>query len=214
MRSALIEQPHPLQDLIDALIGRCGCARRTAPTASRAALASASRRLSATVWLSNTVGLWNFRPMPSRRSAPRRAWSDRSVPSNSASPVSGRVLPVMTSIIVVLPAPFGPMIARISPGSMTKDKLFSALKPSKRHRDTVEIEDVVGLERPCCPSRSLRAPGPTASGSFAAALPSAANCRRHCWIVPTMPFGRNSVTRRTGRRARTASRARACAPVK
>ena len=32
------------------------------------------------------------------------------------SPLSGRVLPVMMSIIVVLPAPFGPMIARSSPG--------------------------------------------------------------------------------------------------
>ena len=37
--------------------------------------------------------------------------------SKNTSPASGRVLPVMTSIIVVLPAPFGPMIARISPGS-------------------------------------------------------------------------------------------------
>ena len=36
-------------------------------------------------------------------------------PSNMTSPVSGRVLPVTTSIIVVLPAPFGPMMARISP---------------------------------------------------------------------------------------------------
>ena len=46
------------------------------------------------------------------------------------SPLSGRVLPVTTSIIVVLPAPFGPMMARISPGSMVKDRLLSALNPS------------------------------------------------------------------------------------
>ena len=51
-------------------------------------------------------------------------------PSNMTSPRSGRVLPVTTSIIVVLPAPFGPMMARISPGSMAKERLFSALKPS------------------------------------------------------------------------------------
>ena len=37
----------------------------------------------------------------------------------------------MMSIIVVLPAPFGPMMARISPGSTTSDRLLSALKPSK-----------------------------------------------------------------------------------
>ena len=36
---------------------------------------------------------------------------------NQAEPASGRVLPVMTSIIVVLPAPFGPMMQRSSPGS-------------------------------------------------------------------------------------------------
>ena len=46
-------------------------------------------------------------------------------------PSFGRVLPVMTSIIVVLPAPFGPMMARSSPGSTMSERLFSALKPSK-----------------------------------------------------------------------------------
>ncbi len=45
--------------------------------------------------------------------------------------VSGRVLPVMMSIIVVLPAPFGPMMALSSPGSTMKESEFSALKPSK-----------------------------------------------------------------------------------
>ena len=52
-------------------------------------------------------------------------------PANNTSPSSGRVLPVITSIMVVLPAPFGPMIARISPGATTSDRPFSALKPSK-----------------------------------------------------------------------------------
>ena len=51
--------------------------------------------------------------------------------SKKTSPVSGRVLPVMTSIIVVLPAPLGPMMARISPGSTISDSSLSALKPSK-----------------------------------------------------------------------------------
>ena len=52
-------------------------------------------------------------------------------PSKNTSPVSGLVLPVMMSIIVVLPAPFGPMMARISPGSIASDRLLIALKPSK-----------------------------------------------------------------------------------
>jgi hypothetical protein len=40
-------------------------------------------------------------------------------------------LPVITSIIVVLPAPFGPITQRSSPRSIVSDSLFSALKPSK-----------------------------------------------------------------------------------
>ena len=82
------------------------------------------------VWLSNTVGFWNLRPMPS--SAMRVSSSRvRSVtPSNSTVPSSGLVLPVMMSIIVVLPAPLGPMMARISPGASVSDRLLMAWKPS------------------------------------------------------------------------------------
>jgi hypothetical protein len=39
-------------------------------------------------------------------------------------PLSGRVLPVMQSIIVVLPAPLGPMMQRSSPTLMVSDSLF------------------------------------------------------------------------------------------
>ena len=48
-------------------------------------------------------------------------------PPKKTTPSSGRVLPVMTSIMVVLPAPFGPMIARISPGSRISDRPRKAL---------------------------------------------------------------------------------------
>src|SRR5215475_7944854 len=54
----------------------------------------------------------------------------RWMPSNSTSPLCGRVLPVTTSIMVVLPAPLGPMMARISPGSIVNDSSLSARKPS------------------------------------------------------------------------------------
>ena len=76
---------------------------------------NASSRFSNTEWFSNTVGFWNLRPMP--RLAMRASSSlVRSIlPLKKTSPASGRVLPVMTSIMVVLPAPFGPMIARNSP---------------------------------------------------------------------------------------------------
>ncbi len=48
-----------------------------------------------------------------------------------AVPLSGRVLPVMQSIIVVLPAPLGPMMQRSSPTLTVRLSLFSARKPSK-----------------------------------------------------------------------------------
>ena len=61
--------------------------------------------------------------------------SDRRVRSivwpKNAVPESGRVLPVITSIIVVLPAPLGPITQRSSPASTISDRSFSALKPSK-----------------------------------------------------------------------------------
>jgi hypothetical protein len=40
-------------------------------------------------------------------------------------------LPVITSIMVVLPAPLGPITQRSSPASITSDNALSALKPSK-----------------------------------------------------------------------------------
>lgn len=92
----------------------------------------ASSTLSATVWLSNTVGFWNLRPMPSS-AIDASSWRVKStVPSaNSTSPLSGFVLPVMTSIIVVLPAPLGPMMARIAPVSTVNDSERKARNPSK-----------------------------------------------------------------------------------
>ena len=51
--------------------------------------------------------------------------------SGDVIPASGRVLPVITSIIVVLPAPLGPMMQRSSPASIESVSLFRARKPSK-----------------------------------------------------------------------------------
>ncbi len=83
------------------------------------------------MWLSNTVGFWNLRPMPADAISCSRNRSRSMVEPKNASPPSGRVLPVMTSIMVVLPAPFGPMMARISAWSTVSERLLSALNPSK-----------------------------------------------------------------------------------
>ena len=107
-----------------------GLAARTAWRAAARSFFSASSRLSSTVWISNTVGFWNLRPMPSSAICGLVELGESWLPSNNTSPLSGRVLPVTTSIIVVLPAPFGPMMARISPGSIASDRLLSARKPS------------------------------------------------------------------------------------
>ena len=63
----------------------------------------------------------------------------------------------MTSIIVVLPAPFGPMMARISPGSTTSDRLVQRLETVEADRDAVEIEDRVPLARRRLRSRIIAA---------------------------------------------------------
>jgi hypothetical protein len=92
---------------------------------------SDSSRFSNTVWARKMVGFWNLRPMP----ASTISASDIRVRSCASpyctSPVSGRVRPVMTSINVVLPAPFGPMTQRSSPGSTMRLSESRALKPSK-----------------------------------------------------------------------------------
>ncbi len=79
--------------------------------------ASASSRFSNTLWFSNTVGFWNLRPMPACAISGSLCASRSMVWPNHAEPWSGRVLPVITSIMVVLPAPFGPMMQRSSPVS-------------------------------------------------------------------------------------------------
>src|SRR3990167_364347 len=93
--------------------------------------ASASSRFSQTVSVSITEGFWNLRPMPRLAIAASSYWVRSIVPLKNTSPESGRVLPVMMSIIVLLPAPFGPMMARSSPSRSTSDRLLMALKPSK-----------------------------------------------------------------------------------
>ncbi len=128
----------------------------------------ASSRFSNTLSSSNTVGFWNLRPMPvcaicaSLRRLRSMVWPKNAVPD------VGRVLPVMTSIMVVLPAPFGPMIERNSPRSMASVRLLSALKPSKltvipsRYRITPwrvsRSRASTGRSRPTARSKALSVP--------------------------------------------------------
>jgi hypothetical protein len=105
---------------------------------------------------------------------------------------SGRVLPVMTSIIVVLPAPLGPMMQRSSPASIVSDSLFSALKPSKltvmssRYRMTGAVGRVQ-------PSRMLPERSIAQRSGVHAALRRVHRARLR-FHRPTTPSGSHSVT--------------------
>ena len=91
----------------------------------------ASSRFSNTECCSNTVGFWNLRPMPACAISASVSWARSIVCPKNAVPASGRVFPVITSIIVVFPAPLGPMMQRSSPSSIVSESAFSARKPSK-----------------------------------------------------------------------------------
>ena len=67
---------------------------------------------------SKTVGFWNLRPMPALAISGSLMRVRSAVWPKKAVPDSGRVFPVMTSIMVVLPAPLGPITQRSSPTSM------------------------------------------------------------------------------------------------
>ena len=92
---------------------------------------SANSKFSNTLKCSNTVGFWNLRPMPNCAIS-GSLWRSKSIVLPKKTwPESGLVLPVMMSIMVVLPAPLGPMMQRNSPGAISSDKWLIALNPSK-----------------------------------------------------------------------------------
>ena len=122
--------------------------------------ARASSRFSNTVRKSNTVGFWNLRPMPAWAISgsfivSRLIW----FPKNTR-PASGRVLPVTTSIIVVLPAPFGPITQSSSPGVDVQGEVVEGLEAVEAHRHLLQVEDVAGQHRRLPPRRRLAFPAP------------------------------------------------------
>ena len=120
---------------VEPMASTCSPLRRASSVArTPLSIFIASSRFSNTEWFSNTVGRWNLRPMPAWAICGSLIRVRSMVWPKNAVPVSGRVLPVITSIIVVLPAPLGPITQRSSPTPMSSVSLLSARKPSK---DTV-----------------------------------------------------------------------------
>ena len=82
-------------------------------------------------WHSSVI--WNERPRPSRaRSKARSAVTSR--PSRWMEPESGRISPQICAISVDLPAPFGPMMAWISPARTSRSTPLVATTASKALR--------------------------------------------------------------------------------
>src|SRR2546426_9007203 len=92
---------------------------------------TAIRTFSRTVAPGRMLVIWYERAIAFRE----MAWGGSpamSSPLNTMRPLVGRSTPVRQLKKVDLPAPFGPMIARISPVGTARDTLLSAASPPKR----------------------------------------------------------------------------------
>src|SRR5947209_20501558 len=99
------------------------------------------RTFSSAVAFGRMLVIWYERAMPLRemRSGDAPVMSS---PSNRMCPEEGRNTPVRQLKNVLLPAPFGPIIARTSPGSTAKLTRLSAVRPPKRTvRSSVDNND-------------------------------------------------------------------------
>ena len=76
----------------------------------------------------NVAVIWNVRPTPSRQIA-RGFRPTVSSPSRLIRPLSGMFWPLSMSKQVLLPAPLGPISARISPARSSNDTLRTACTP-------------------------------------------------------------------------------------
>ena len=96
---------------------------------ARAAMASAA--FSSTVCSVKSCGSWKLRPMPRRTMARGDEADDRlAVIARSCRPAASGSRSIML-MKVVLPAPFGPMMARNSPGITSRSMPSAALTPPK-----------------------------------------------------------------------------------
>src|SRR5262245_22018532 len=92
---------------------------------------TASATLSSVVKSRKSDVIWNERASPSAlRSCTGSAVMSR--PSKRTAPESGAISPVSCPISVLLPAPFGPMMACSSPGGMASEMPSEATTPPKR----------------------------------------------------------------------------------
>src|SRR5262249_12432959 len=87
--------------------------------------------LSSTESVGNGRTSWKVRPMPRRQISSGVSPSMRS-PAKAIEPLSGADMPAMMLNSVVLPAPLGPMTAKIEPCATRRLTLSTASRPRKR----------------------------------------------------------------------------------
>jgi hypothetical protein len=111
--------------------------------------------LSSTLMPLNRARFWKVRAMPISATWRLSMWP-KVWPRNVIAPSCGVYTPLMQLSMELLPAPLGPMMARISCSRTLKEMSVSAFTPPKRKRDVLHVEDDVAdavLCSCCLPSR-------------------------------------------------------------
>ena len=106
-------------------------ARERASPTSRRCSSAPMVTLSSTLSPGNGRTIWKVRAMPRRHTASAgRPWTGS--PANVIEPPFGAMAPAIMLNSVVLPAPFGPMTAKIAPCGTAKLTRSTATRPRKR----------------------------------------------------------------------------------
>ena len=95
--------------------------------------------LSSTLSAGNGRTIWKVRPMPRRQMRSGGKPSMRS-PAKLMVPPSGANTPAIMLNSVVLPAPFGPITAKMPPSGTSKLKLVDREKPAEAFADAFDFQ--------------------------------------------------------------------------
>ncbi len=157
---------------------RCSASLRPTPGLPNIA---PTRTFSRTVISGKGCTTWKARPSPRwQRSAVARPL--RSRPSSATVPAVGASRPEIRLSSVDLPAPFGPMMAKISPRATSKETSSTAARPPKRlaSEDVLRMLALIGRLR----ASRWGTRGPRGRRSSRGAGPRRACATRFRWCRP------------------------------
>src|SRR5215470_13927725 len=101
------------------------------------------RTFSSTVNSGKMLVIWNVREIP-RRQRRLEGSAEMSSPLHTTWPVLGRITPEIRWKKLVFPAPFGPMMARSSPGS-TATLTRSTARSAPNERESARVSRIGGM---------------------------------------------------------------------